>query len=203
MKAVLFALIFFAVAIASTSPASAQDSVQVGDVKIKGLSVELQQTPEFAPRNVKDKRVPSPRSWLEVEVEFEVGTNPRGGCAPSLMFRYYIAIQGSDGRARTLRGDVQHVNIPGDTSTYSVVYVSPATLANVTGKATFTESSILGVGVAIYYDGIAKAGEAYKLQNGWWTASSVQTEPGVLKKKETPFAYLWLDRYADEKEGGN
>lgn len=203
MRAIYLALILFAVAIISAPLASAQQ-VQVGDIKIKNLSVEIQQTPEFRPGNVKDKRVPKPRDWLEVEVEFEVDTNPRDGFAPALMFRYYIAIQGADGKPRTLRGDVTHVNVPGSTSLYSVVYVSPATLAKVTGKYTgFTESSIVGIGVAIYHDGVAKTGEASKLPNGWWTNANVQTEPGVLKKKNTPFALLWLDRYADEQEGAN
>ena len=187
-----------------SSFAGAQQNVRIGDVDIKKLTVEIQQTPEFQAGNVKGKNVPRPRDWLEVEVEFDVETAPRDSAAPAIMFRYYVAIQDAEGKARTLRGDVTHVNVPGGEKMYSAVYVSPATLATVTGKISgFSESDILGIGVAIYVDGIAKTGDALKLKNGWWTADNVQTEPGVLSRKDTPFALLWIDRYADEKEGGN
>lgn len=204
MKALFRGFILFLAVLALPSFAGAQQTVQVGDVKIKKLSVEIQQTPEFQAGNVKGKNIPRPRPWLEVEVEFEVETAPKGSPAPALMFRYYVAIQGGDGRAHTLRGDVTHVNVPGDEKIYSAVYVSPSKLASITGKSSgFTESNIVGVGVAVYVDGIAKTGEAYKLKNGWWTSGNVETEPGVLSRKDTPFALLWIDRYADEKEGEN
>jgi len=203
MKALFRAFVLFLSLVALPLVAGAQQNVQVGDVEIKELMVEIQQTPEFQAGNVKGKNVPRPRDWLEIEVEFEVETAPKDSAAPAVMFRYYVAIQGPQG-VRTLRGDVTHVNVPGDEEIYSAVYVSPSKLASITGKTSgFTESDIIGVGVAVYVDGIANTGEAYKLKNGWWTADNVQTEPGVLSRKDTPFALLWIDRYADEKEGGN
>jgi len=204
MKALFRAFVMFLSVMALPLIAGAQQSVKIGDIDIKELTVEIQQTPEFQAGNVKGKSVPRARDWLEVEVEFEVETAPKDAAAPAVMFRYYIALRGADGKARTLRGDVTHVNIPGNEEMYSAVYVSPSKLASVTGKTSgFAESDIIAIGVGIYVDGLAKSGEALKMPNGWWQRDSVQTEPGVLSRKDTPFALLWIDRYADEKEGGN
>jgi hypothetical protein len=82
--------------------------------------------------------------------------------------------------------------------TYSAVYVSPDTLGEITGEySNFQSSDVAAVGVEIFYNGVLVGG--YSSLSGtkakFWEATG--TGPGILSKHETPFALLWIDRYAD------
>ena len=173
--------------------------IQVESVDVKGISAETQPTPEIRANNVKDKSIPSPRDWLEIEVEFEAKANERNAPIPELLFRYYVAIQGKDGQTQVLTGDVTHVNVVSGEKYFSGVYVSPMTLGTITGDfRRFQTSSIQAVAVEVFFNGVSKGGESQGGPGGrWWEAT--QTRPGVLSRVETPFGLLWIDRYADVK----
>ena len=169
-------------------------------VKVKKIEVELQPTPLFeAGGGVKSKKVPRQKSWLEVEVEFEVKAGNKEGVVDNLQFRYYVAIKGKEG-TRMLMGDVTHVNMLEGDKLYSATYVSPTTLGKVTGKyRDFQKSAINAVAVEVSYNGRVIATESTGGKGRWWEGLSA--EQGVLSKEKTPFALLWIDRYADVKEG--
>ncbi len=168
-------------------------------VKIKKIEVELQPTPVFqAEGGVKTKKIPRQKTWLEVEVEFEVKAGNKEGIVDNLQFRYYIAIKGADG-TKMLMGDVVHVNMLEGDKLYSVVYISPTTLGKVTGKyRDFQKSAINAVGLEISYNGRVIATDSTGGKGRWW--ESLSAEQGVLSKEKTPFGLLWIDRYADVKE---
>ena len=173
--------------------------VQVESVDVKGIEVEVQQTPQFEAGNVSSKSVPSPREWLEVEVEFEAKANERDAIVPELLFRYYIAIQAEDGSTKVLTGDVNHVNVVSGEEYYSAVYVSPMTLGTITGNIRgFQAGAVKAVAVEIFFNGISKGGDSKDGPGGrWWEQTA--TQPGVLGREKTPFGLLWIDRYADVK----
>ncbi|MCB1063346.1 MAG: hypothetical protein KDN20_10550 [Verrucomicrobiae bacterium] len=173
--------------------------IQVESVQVKGIESSTQPTPQFEAGNVKGKNVPSPRDWLEVEVEFEAKASERGAVIPELLFRYYVAIQAEDGSTKVLTGDVNHVNIVSGEKYFSAVYVSPPSLGAITGDyRRFQEASIKAVAVEVFYNGVSKGGETSGGPTGrWWEA--LQPQPGVLGREKTPFALLWIDRYADVK----
>lgn len=181
-----------------TSVAQAQKGQPA--VKVKKISGELQPTPLFQTGGgVKTKKVPRQKTWLEVEVEFEVKAGNKEGIVDGLQFRYYIAIEGKEG-TRMLMGDVNHVNMLEGEKLYSVVYVSPATLGKLTGKyKDFQMSLIKAVAVEVSYNGRVIAGKSDGGSGRWW--ESLSSEQGVLPKDKTPYALLWIDRYADVKEG--
>lgn len=190
--------IAFGAVLLSSMAAQAQQ-VQVDSVDVKGISADTQPTPEFQAQNVKSKSVPSPRDWLEVEVEFEAKANERGATIPELLFRYYIAIQDEEGQTQLLTGDVNHVNIVSGEKYYSAVYVSPMTLGTITGNyRKFQTSSIKAVAVEVFFNGISKGGDSQGGPGGrWW--ETMTSRPGVLSRERTPFSLLWIDRYADVK----
>jgi len=176
----------------------AQEAVRLspGDVEIKGFDFQAQQTPDFQASGPKSKNIPIPREWLELEIEFEVDAD-RDSVINKLMFRYYIGIRDQQGNPVVLTGDTQHINVIASEKSYSAVYVSPNTLGTLTGDfRRFQPSAILGVGVEVFYNGVM-VGKKSDTNNYFWESPSVSQRPGVLPKHETPFALLWLDRYAD------
>lgn len=198
MKILFSAVAAFAFLFAS---AQAQQQVQlaVGDVDVKKMDYSAQQTPQFQAAGPDSKNVPRPRDWLEVEVEFEVKGRD-DVVVPELLFRYYIGFTDRNGQGRTLTGDVKHINIVPGEEYFSSVYVSPSTLGDITGDfRKFQPSSVKAVGVEIYYNGVIVGGESSLSGSSakFWQATG--TTPGVLAKRETPFALLWIDRYADSE----
>lgn len=194
MKTILFSAVLLCAAI--TAPL-AHGQARAVQVDVRRVEADSQKTPQWNVGGVKDKSVSSPRDWLEIEVEFDTKVDPRGEIIPSLLFKYYVVIQGKDG-PKLLTGDVNHINVEPDTKLYSAVYVSPATLGAITGTfRRFQPSSVLAIGVEVFFNGV-KVGQGAEGQSGdWWNRTQVPRQPGVLGKADTPFALLWLDRYAD------
>ncbi len=180
---------------------NAQQQVQlaVGDVEVKEVEYDAQQTPQFQAAGPDGKNVPNPRDWLEVEVEFEVKGRD-DVVIPELLFRYYVGFTDKNGQGRTLTGDVKHINIVPGEEYFSAVYVSPSTLGDITGDfRKFQPSSVKAVGVEVYYNGVIVGGKSSLAGSNakFWQATG--TSPGVLAKRDTPFALLWIDRYADSE----
>mgnify|MGYP001571414965 FL=1 len=168
-------------------------------VDVKKVEVEVQKTPQFQAGGVNDKNIPNPRDWLEVEVEFEVDARaPDNAVVGELLFRYYIGFKDQSGNGRTITGDVKHKNVMIGEEAYSAVYVSPNTLGEITGEyRNFQPSDVAAVGVEIFYNGVLVGGNSSLsgTKAKFWEATG--TGPGILSKHETPFALLWIDRYAD------
>ncbi|MDF1824485.1 MAG: hypothetical protein P1U68_07570 [Verrucomicrobiales bacterium] len=183
----------------SSSFLQAQQPVQlqVGDVDVKKMEVEAQKTPNFQAGDVKTKSVPNPRDWLEVEVEFSVKGNS-DQVVPELLFRYYIGFKDQSGSGRVLTGDIKHINIVPGEETYSAVYVAPSTLGEITGDfRNFREGAVEAVGLEIYYNGVIVGGKSTESGSRAKFWQALGTQPGVLGRDETPFALLWIDRYAE------
>lgn len=191
---IFIALFFIAVSI---STAQQPLQLKVGDIAVKNVETEVQKTPNFQAGDVKNKNVPSPRDWLEVEVEFTVAG--RGDqVVPELLFRYYIWFKDQTGANRVLTGDVKHINVVVGEESYSAVYVAPSTLGEITGDfRNFREGAIEAIGVEIYYNGVIVGGESSESGNRAKFWEALGTQPGVLGRNDTPFALLWIDRYAE------
>ena len=196
----LLTLLAFAGLFGGSLHAQQQVQLKVGDVDVKKMEFDAQKTPSFQAGDVKGKNIPNPRDWLELEVEFTVKGDPKT-VVKELLFRYYIGFRDQTGAARVLTGDVKHINIvPGEES-YSAVYVSPSTLGEITGDfRRFQPSSVEAVGVEVIYNGVIVGGKSSMsgARAKFWEAAG--TQPGVLAKGDTPFALLWIDRYADAEK---
>lgn len=171
--------------------------LKMGDVKVGQPVFDAQKTPNFQAGDVKTKDVPNPKDWLEVEVEFEVD-GPRNAVVKELLFRYYVAFADQNNQTKTLTGDVKHVNVVCGEKTFSAAYVAPSMLGEITGDfRRFQPGSVKGVGLEVIYNGVVVGG-ATTGGGKFWEATG--TSPGVLGKAKTPFALLWIDRYAEVAE---
>ena len=172
-------------------------TLQVGDVDVKKMEIEVQKTPNFQAGDVKTKNVPNPRDWLEVEVEFTVKGDPNK-VVPELLFRYYIGFKDQTGAGRVLSGDVTHINVVPGEENFSAVYVAPSSLGEITGDfRNFREGAVEAVGVEIYNNGVIVGGKSTESGSRAKFWQALGTQPGVLGRNETPFALLWIDRYAE------
>lgn len=196
----LLTILALAGVLGSSLHAQQQIQLKVGDVEVGKMEYDAQKTPNFQAGDVKNKNIPNPRDWLELEVEFKLKGDPKT-VVKELLFRYYIGFKDQTGSARILTGDVKHINIvPGEDS-FSSVYVSPSTLGEITGDfRRFQPNSVEAVGVEVIYNGVIVGGKSSMsgARAKFW--ESTGTQGGVLAKGDTPFALLWIDRYADAEK---
>lgn len=193
MKSLLALAAAFAVSTFGSLHAQQQIQLKLGDVDVKQPAFDAQKTPNFQAGDVKNKDIPNPRDWLEVEVEFEV-KGPKGAVVKDLLFRYYVGFRDTTGTPRVLSGDVKHINVVTGEKFFSSAYVAPNMLGEITGDfRRFQPNSVEAVGVEVYYNGVIVGGTTTK--GKFWEA--IAPQPGVLGKADTPFALLWIDRYAE------
>ena len=169
---------------------SARAQTRGTDFQVTKISRNLVTTPQFGytgaqqyPTNQRDR-------WLEVEVEF--AATPE--YTDELTFKYFILVNG-----RLLTGEVTHVNVAAGRENRSVMYVSPAGLARVLGKAAMTQNAVQNIGVQILQKGTVKDELSFSRAPAQWFASLQPLTGLVLNKNETPFAPLYWDRYEQIK----
>lgn len=156
--------------------------------KIDKVTPAIVQTPVYTFQG-QEHNIPGNQNgkWLEVEVQFESYAEQ----TDEMTVKYYVLVNGT-----LLAGEVTHVNIPKSRELYSVMYVSPRTLARlVPGKeATITDIGDVGVQLLVkgqvVFEKSTKSGYAAE----WWTQMQ-STTGSLLNKNETPFAPLYWDRY--------
>ncbi len=197
---------FFTISLAALTligSASAQAPAEAPKVKVdvKKVTVTEQQTPQFAPNNVKDKRW-RPKNWVEVEVDFDVklpvDAGGRKGTFGSMQLVIYLALQHStkDGKREVIKGTLNLINIPaGDC--HALAYVSPADMKAIFEKDNvLATSDIQGWGVEFLVDGKVVTGDSSLGKQPWWsqTPDKFQMLEGLLvSKADSPFAILWGD----------
>lgn len=136
---------------------------------------------------------PAPRSqqWLEVEVNFQSTVD----WTDELTVNYFILLAG-----QCLTGSVTHIDIPKGRDLYSVMYVSPRTIARILNGAQLSSQDIQDVGVQLVSKGQVLTTKSFKARGDqqWW--QNLPQVPGkVLNKDQTPFAPILWDRYEQIK----
>lgn len=162
------------------------------DYDIRKISPGVDLTPAIS-FNFGPVQHPQPRSeqWLEVEVNFESNVD----WTDELTFRYFILLAG-----QCLTGEVTHIDIPKGRDLYSVMYVSPRTIARVLNGRQITSLDIQDVGIQIVSKGQVLVTKSYKtVGDAQWWQSLPQVTGKVLNKNQTPFAPLIWDRYEQIK----
>lgn len=102
-----------------------------------------------------------------------------------------------------LLADVTYINVPiGNDAQHMVVYLSPASLVNITGDKIVNKTMIKMVGVEVTYNGamVGRFPETGADVEFWKLPAAPAPETGrLLPKHLTPFAPLWYDYYLEEK----
>jgi hypothetical protein len=162
------------------------------DYDILKISPAVDETPQVS-FNFGPVEHPQPRAlqWLEVEVNFESNVD----WTDELTINYFILLSG-----QCLTGSVTHIDIPRGRDLYSVMYVSPRTIARILNGAPLTSNDIQDVGVQIVSKGQVLVTKSYKTRGDqqWWQ-NLPQVNGKVLNKNETPFGPLIWDRYEQIK----
>lgn len=147
-----------------------------------------------------------PKDWLEAEVELklEASPEPKDGYVDRLDIRWYVAVEDPAGKGYFLiEKDVTYLNIPVGDSVFASVYLSPSAIKRLTGGERAGKSSIWGVAGEVTYNGQKVATFSSKSTKEWWTSPKLSRTDKfpLMSKHETPFKFLWWDRYLQEQEG--
>jgi hypothetical protein len=178
-------------------------------IDFKKHEINSQKAPDFALKaGTTDKRFKA-KDWMEIEFEIEAKA-PRG--APkdmkyldNVQIKYYAALQPADATKKKvlLIADVTYMNVPiGNDPLHCVVYLSPATLVNLTGDKIVNKSMITLLGAEATYNGsmVGRFPESGPMVEFWKLPTAPPVEDGrLLPKHKTPFAPLWYDYYLEEK----
>lgn len=145
-----------------------------------------------------------PKDWLEIEVELAVSSwKPKlvDEYVDSIAVKWWVVVKGQDRKNYLIEKTVEHVNIPEDESVFTSVYLSPNTLRRITGKNKVSKSDIEAIGGEIQLGGEMLGFFTHGKPKGWWRQKLDSVERTrkfpLLNKDETPFKFLWYDRYAE------
>ena len=191
-------------------PAAGQEANNQIRVKVKGVKLEQQYTPDFGARNVTDKRW-KPKQWLEFDTEIDVDiANELGGkdgSYPALDFKYFVGLnqKTKEGKNIVLTGTLTFENIPasraGD-AIHALAFVTPATLKKALLKDNGGKADVSAIGLEIHAGGQILTGAFYSSSGSpWWIDANKQPDStkfefqdgAVIPKSKTPFAPLWGD----------
>lgn len=149
-----------------------------------------------------------PKDWLEVEVKVKLEAKPvpRDKHIDRLTVRWFVAVENKIDRAGAkfflMEKQVTHVNVPIDEEFFLSCYLSPATLKRLTGRDRAAKNSITAIGGEISCPG-AQRPERFTskgdISKPWWSSPQMQrtNKYPLLNKNETPFKFLWWDRYLE------
>lgn len=195
------------VALAMCSAATTALSQTVEKIEASDPTFEELQSPSVGGNT--SKKSWKPKDWLEVEVKVKLEpgrTAPRDGHVDRLTVRWYVAVENKIDRAGQkyflMEKEVTHVNVPLDEDFYLSCYLSPATIKRLTGSDRAGKNSITAVGGEISVVGAAAPARFTSQGNiskPWWQSPTMQrtNKYPLLNKNETPFKFLWWDRYLE------
>lgn len=179
-------------------------TVQAQEVKVDVDEAKFDdlESPEFG-GNTGVKNF-SPKDWLEAEIKIKVEVARRSDkkYLDRLVVQWYVAVKNPEGKGISLlEKEVTYVNVPVDEDVHAAVYLSPAAIRRITGGERAGKSNIEAIAGEVKYNG-TKVGEFNSLgSKEWWKAASVSRNDSIplLSKNETPFKFLWWDRYLEEE----
>lgn len=177
---------------------------QAVKVEAEKPSFDVLPSPELG-GNTNEKKW-QPKDWLEAEVELklEARPEPKDGYVDRLDVRWYVAVEDPAGKGYfLLEKDVTYLNVPVGEGVFASVYLSPSAIKRLTGGERAGKSAIWGVAGEVSYNGQKVATFSSKSTKEWWTSPKLSRTDKfpLMSKNETPFKFLWWDRYLQEQEG--
>lgn len=173
-------------------------------IRAIGIGHTMQQIPEFS---VSGPRTTTfvPQQWLQIEVELDIQTTSPTGYVDRLEVEYFVAVTDATTKRTVLLTDrlVYLEANANERRVFVSAYVSPASLARVTGSRRPRVSDISAVAAVVTGSGVREPAEASTGgPRDWWKAEGLARQQGlVLPRSRTPFAPLWWDRYPRDAEG--
>ncbi|MEM9079289.1 MAG: Amuc_1102 family pilus-like protein [Verrucomicrobiota bacterium] len=192
--------VFLALLLSAVSASAQAVRVDADEAKFDDL-----ESPEFG-GNTGTKKFRA-KSWLEAEAKLRVDARGRRG-GPEVKFldrlqvNWKVAVKNPDGRGiYMLEKEVTYVNVPVGEDVYAAVYLSPSTIMRITGSDRAGKGAVEAIAGTVMYNG-EEVG-AFNSMGGkkWWEAASVSKTDKfpLMSKSDTPFRFLWWDRYLEEE----
>ncbi len=175
------------------------DATQV-KAELDKPEIAMQATPEFEASKVTRKATERPREWLEIEIPFELDSDSQIGIVPEVTMQFYVGVKGASSPL-LLTDSFVYSNVPHKETLYSIIYVSPPSLARIAGGMDqFSERDVAAWGVEVLFNGRV-VGVASSSNSDWWSANQAPRVTGFLwPKEDTPFRMLWIDRHVELKQ---
>lgn len=191
----------FVAAVLAPCAALAQYTVDIDKPKVEDI-----QSPNNA-GNVAKKSF-KPKDWMEIEVKFKIESKDKDKkFADKVTVKWYVAAKNPDKNAKgyiLLEKEVTHVNVPIGEDVYTSIYLSPNSVMRLTGSDNVSKSDIKNVGGVFLVDGqkpVDKKKGFFSLEGSkvWWNSGQLSRYDKIplLNKAETPFKFLWWDRFAE------
>jgi len=149
-----------------------------------------------------------PKEWLEVEVKFKIiSSDKKEEFVDRVTVKWYVAAKIKEGgktSIRVLEKEVNYVNVPVGEDIYASVYLSPSAVKRISGYDNASKRMVESVGGEIRVKGSeAYKGSGFFSSKGkpkWWDNMARYNKIPLRNKNETPFSFLWWDRYAEIEE---
>lgn len=194
-------LVATVITLGMVTAARAQDVSKDLQVKVSGVKVGEQNTPQYTAPNVVEKRF-RPKKWLEMDVAFTVKKlNPkdRNPIVDAIECKFFVALgkQGPDGRRPMLTATATFLDADEkERENHLLMYASPQALFRLLEKD-FAAADVVGWGIEIYHSGSLAGWESSQAGKRWWAdaaAANMTPTDGVLQPKaKTEFGPLWGD----------
>jgi hypothetical protein len=150
------------------------------------------------------------KEWLEVEVKFKIeSSNRKEKFVDRVTVKWYVAAkvtEGSSTKTRVLEKEVNYVNVPVGEDVFVSVYLSPSAVRRISGGDNAAKSVVEGVGGEILVNGSQPEKSSgffstlSRSKGKWWDSLARYNKIPLRNKNETPFKFLWWDRYAEIEE---
>ncbi|MGB0775758.1 MAG: Amuc_1102 family pilus-like protein [Akkermansiaceae bacterium] len=197
----LVALLLGVFAVSAPVMAQSQYKLDVDKPKFDDL-----QSPEVGGNT--GKKNFKPKDWLEVEVKFKItSSNKKEKFADRVTVRWYVAAKVSENgktQNRVLEKEVNFVNVPIGEDVYASVYLSPSAVRRISGSDNAGKGVVESVGGEILVNGSPGYKNSgffsSKGRGKWWDSMARYNKIPLRNKNETPFKFLWWDRYAEIQE---
>lgn len=145
--------------------------------------------------------------WLEAEVNFKIEASDKKALfVDNVTVKWYFAVENPDGKGFLLLSkEVEHINVPVGEEIYTSVYLSPTSVKRLSGGDRASKNILSHVGGEILVNGVVPVKQSGQFTSkdkpGWWNAAGLSAYDKIplLNKDETPFKFLWWDRYAEIK----
>ncbi len=146
-----------------------------------------------------------PKDWLEAEVKFslEAKPEPEDKYVDGVTIRWYVAVENPAGKGYfLLEKELRYINVPVGEDVYASVYLSPSTIKRLTGGERAGKSAVWGVAGEVSFNGSKVAEFSSRSTKEWWRSSQLSRSDKfpLMSKSETPFKFLWWDRYVQEED---
>lgn len=180
---------------------------QSGKVSIDKVDFDDLPSPEVGGNT--GKKNFKPKDWLEMEVGFkvEMPQSYKPKFVDRVTVKWYVAAKNPNGKGYVLlEKEVNHINVPVGEQVFSSVYLSPAAVKRISGSDRAGKSVVSHVGGEILINGSKPVdGKGFftsKGKVGWWTSGKLSRYDRIplRNKNQTPFKFLWWDRYAELEE---